>query len=89
MAYDPQQRMPSNTSEPSEFYVPVTPGGTALAGGLCRAIVCNEAGALNLTDASGAVRQNIPVQAGLNPFRASVINAPSSGSAPSVVVALY
>ena len=74
---------------PSDYYVGVTPGATALSDGLCRAILCSEDGALNLTDKSGNVRANVPVQKGYNPLRASVINNPSSGSAPGVVYALY
>lgn len=79
----------ADKTAPSSVYVPVTPGSGALTNGLCRAILCSADGALNLTDASGTVRTNVPVQKGYNPLRASVINNPSSGSAPTTVVALY
>lgn len=80
----------SDKGEPSDWYLPVAPGsGQIAAGKLCRAILCSEDGALNLTDASGSVRANIPVQKGYNPLQASVINNPSAGSAPGVVVALF
>jgi len=88
MAFDPQALIGDRT-QPSEFYLAVTPGGTALANGACRAILCDEDGALNLTDLSGAVRANVPVQKGYNPLVASVINTPSAGSAPGVVYAIY
>lgn len=84
--------MPSpkiNSSYPSGTYLPITPGSAELANGLCRAILCDEDGALDLTDQSGEVRVNIPVQKGYNPLRAIVIDEPTSGAAPGVVVALY
>lgn len=81
--------MSFDRTQPSREYVPVSPSGTALAGGLCRAILCDEDGALNLTDATGTVRANVPVQKGYNPLSAKVINNPSSGSAPGVIYALY
>lgn len=87
MTFNPKTR--SDKTEPSGSYVPVTPGASDLAGGLCRAILCSEDGALNLTDAGGVARTNVPVQKGYNPLQASVINNPSSGSAPGVVFALY
>jgi hypothetical protein len=86
---DPRTSRVSNKSEPSSFYVPVTPGSDTLAYGLCRGILCSEDGALKLTDTSGTARDNIPVQKGYNPLRASVINNPGTGSAPAIVVALY
>lgn len=79
----------SNKSEPSDVYVAVDPSGTALSLGPCRAILCSEDGALNLTDSTGSVRTNVPVQKGYNPLGASVINDPSAGSAPGTVYALY
>ena len=79
----------SDRTVPSEYYLRVTPGSGALADGMCRAILCSADGALNLTDGSGQVRTNIPVQKGYNPLRATVINNPSSGSAPTTVVAIY
>lgn len=79
----------SNKSEPSDIYVPVSPGSSDLALGMCRAILCSEDGALNLTDATGTIRTNVPVQKGYNPLGASVINDPSAGSAPGTVYALY
>lgn len=78
-----------NSSNPSGDYPAVTPSSSELAGGLCRAILCDEDGALDLTDQTGAVRVNVPVQKGYNPLRAIVIDEPTSGTAPGAVFALY
>lgn len=79
----------SDKTAPSEFYLTVAPGSEALASGMCRGIVCSEDGALNLTDGSGQIRESIPVFKGFNPYRATVINNPTAGSAPGTVVAIY
>ena len=74
--------------DPADDYVPVTPSATPLADGTCRAILCSEDGFLNLTN-RGPERENIPVVKGFNPLRARVIDEPTAGAAPAVVVALY
>lgn len=77
------------SSAPAGDYVPITPGSDELAHGPCRAIRCSEDGVLDLTTVAGEVRTNIPVFKGDNPLRAAVIDDPTTGSAPGVVVALY
>lgn len=76
-------------SDPADDYVPVTPSATPLVDGVCKAILCSADGALNLTNARGVARASIPVQKGVNPLRAAVINNPTAGAAPATVVALY
>ena len=89
MSYDPQKGSLSEHSRPSRFYLTVTPGSEPLANGPCRSILCSEDGVLDLTDLSGTARADVPVQKGYNPLCASVIDEPTTGSAPSVVLALY
>lgn len=80
----------NNTSEsPAERWVIVTPGPGVLSSGQPKALLCSEDGNLNLTPVGGTEVENIPVQKGYNPLRPIVIDAPTSGSAPSVVIALY
>ena len=79
----------SSTADPAEDYVPISPGTSELAGGLCRAILCSEDGTLNLTNALGVEREDIPVGKGINPLSALIIDDPTTGTAPGVVVALY
>lgn len=69
--------------------VSVTPGSDPLANGECKAILANAAGVVDLTFANGSVAVNFPLQAGYNPVRATVIDAPTSGSAATGVWALY
>lgn len=68
--------------------VSITPGSSALANGECRAIVAETAGRVNITQ-GGVVRANFPLVAGYNPVRATVIDAPSAGTAATGVWALY
>ena len=75
--------------DPAFDYVEVTPSGTALADGPCRAILCSEDGALDLTTINGDVRASVFVQKGYNPLRAAVIDEPTAGTAPGTVIALY
>lgn len=79
----------ANPTVPSDFYVEASPSSDPLEWGMCRALLCSEDGALNLTDNSGDVRENVPVQKGYNPLRASVVDDPSTGSAPGTVYVLY
>ncbi len=74
-------------SDPADDYVPITPSATVIPE--CKAILCSADGALNLTSRTGGIRINIPVQKGYNPLKATVINTPTAGSAPPIVVALY
>jgi hypothetical protein len=69
--------------------VSVAPGSTALASGECKAILANTAGTVNLTFANGATATDYPLQAGYNPIRATIIDAPSSGTAATGVWAIY
>ncbi len=83
------RRTSEEGSAPADDYVIVTPAATALAGGTCRAIRCSEDGVLNLTTEGGDLRENIPVFKGDNPLRAAIIDDPTAGTAPGVVIALY
>lgn len=76
-------------SDPADDYIVVAPSGVDLANGVCRAILCDSDGFLNLTTARGQVRASVPVLKGYNPLRAIRIAAPTSGAAPTTVVALY
>lgn len=76
-------------SDPADDYVTVVPSASDLADGVCKAIRCSADGALKLTNARGVERDNVPVFKGDNPLRAKVIAAPTVGSAPATVVALY
>jgi hypothetical protein len=73
----------------ARFYVPITPGSSNLADGVCKAIHANEAGNVDLTQEDGTVRADFPLVAGPNFVRAKVINTPTTGTAPSSVWALY
>lgn len=79
---------PINTQS-SDYYVAHTLADTALANGVCRAILCNGAGVVDLTQPDGTVRANFPLQEGYNPIRASVIDEPTTGTAATGVWALY
>lgn len=70
-------------------YVEVALASTPLPQGECRVILCSADGALNLTNAAGVVRENVPVQKGYNPLVASAIDDPTTGSAPGSVFACY
>lgn len=69
--------------------VSVTLGSAVLANGECKAILANAAGVVDLTFAGGGTAVNFPLQAGYNPIRATVIDAPTSGTAATGVWALY
>lgn len=71
------------TSGPPEAVI-TTPNG-ARFGYVARALVCSEAGSLNVTRPDGSVVQNWPVLAGFNPILCSAINTPTSGTAPAVI----
>ena len=73
----------------TDYYVPITPSASNLANGVCRAILVEVAGVLNLMQPDGTVRANVPLQAGYNPICAKRISAPSAGTAATGVWALY
>lgn len=69
--------------------VSVTLGSSALANGVCKAILANAGGTVNLTFEDGTTATDFPLQTGYNPVRAKIINTPSSGTAATGVWALY
>lgn len=73
----------------AEYAVAVTLGSGTLANGECKAIWVNTAGTANLTFPDGRTATSFPLKEGLNPFRVTVINTPSSGTAAAGVWALY
>lgn len=78
-----------NAAKPAPVYVPIALGSSNLTNGACTAIVAEVAGRVNLKQPDGTARANYPLQAGLNPIEALVIDAPTSGSAANGVWALY
>lgn len=78
------------SSAPLDDIVPVTLASTALTGGICRCIVAETAGRVNITLRDGTtVRANVPLVAGFNPIIAWAIAAPTSGTAATGVFAGY
>ncbi len=76
-------------SDPADDYVVVGPSATPLAGGICKAILCDSDGVVKLTNARGTVRDNISLVKGYNPLRASTIDTATVGSVPTKIIALY
>ncbi|MPZ19508.1 MAG: hypothetical protein GEV06_16550 [Luteitalea sp.] len=56
------------STNPAAKFVPVTKANSDLPGGTCRALLVGTAGTANLMDASGAIRTDVPLQAGYNPL---------------------
>jgi hypothetical protein len=83
------QMMADRNAAPYSDYVPITPSDEALEDGPCRGILASEDGVLNLTNPDGTERENVTVLRGINPFVATIIDAPTTGDAPASVMALY
>jgi hypothetical protein len=78
------------SSAPLDDIVPVALAPTALPNGVCRSIVVETAGRVNITLKDGVtVRQNVPMQVGINPYVAWAIDAPTTGPAATGVFAGY
>ncbi len=58
-----------SVSAPSSRFVPVAKADADLLGGLPKALLVGVAGTANLVDATGATRQDVPLQQGYNPLR--------------------
>lgn len=65
----PQGYVNSDATAPALDVVPVTKADQALPGGLCRGLLVGTAGTANLMTASGAIRENVPLQQGYNPIQ--------------------
>lgn len=63
-------------------FVPITKANTDLTDGVTKALWVGTAGTANLKDEDGNVRANVPLVAGLNPFR--VIQVRTSGTASDI-----
>jgi hypothetical protein len=78
------------SSAPLDDIVPVTLASTVLPNGVCRCIVAETAGRVNLTMQDGTtVRPNVPLVAGYNPIVAWAIAAPTAGTAATGIFAGY
>ncbi len=73
-------------SNPASAAILVVKAASDLPDGPCRALLCGQAGTVNIVDASGNVCTDLPLQAGYNPI--SVIRVSTGGSA-SNIWALY
>jgi len=74
------------SSAPADMVVPVTKADAALPNGPCRCLLVGEAGTANIRDASGTVREDVPLQQGYNPIVCLEVR---TGGSASDIWALY
>lgn len=67
-------------------YIPVAKADAALPDGPCRGLLVGVAGTANLTTVSGTSRDNVPLQAGINPLVCSKVRL---GGTADEIFALY
>jgi hypothetical protein len=74
---------------PGVDVVPVTPSDTALAGGVCKALLIGTAGNINITTLAGNERDDVPVPAGVVPLQCTHVRAGASATAATNIWAIY
>lgn len=79
-------RLSRAATQTSPFFPEVTKADANLADGACRALLVGVAGTLNLMDAEGNIRANVPVQAGYNPLSVKQVR---TGGTATGIFALY
>jgi hypothetical protein len=73
-------------TSPAAEYVPVTKANNDLAGGTCRGLLVGTAGTANLMQHDGTIRENVPLEAGINPIMARQVR---TGGDADDIWALY
>lgn len=70
------------SSDPAREIVPVEKIDANLPLGRCRGLLVGTPGTLNIMDASGAIRTNVPIQQGYNPIE--VLQVRTGGTATDI-----
>lgn len=63
--------------------------GTPFEKGLTRYLACNGSGNLKITLATDEVVDDFPVVEGMNPIKVKMVEAPTTGAAPTAVFGVY
>lgn len=71
---------------PAKYVVPVTKADENLPDGMADGLLCGSAGTVNIMDAGGEIRTNVPLQQGYNPFMAQQVR---TGGTADDIWALY